>query len=126
MKRADIRDLLSQSADIITGDEAVAIEYEGRVVGHYVPVAAAVATDLTMAPSDEFMQLDAGESRPTAEALTSSNEPAPVSDARSEARSLTLEDSLWSIVGIGRSDDSADVAANKHRYLSEANEDREG
>jgi excisionase family DNA binding protein len=33
---------------------------------------------------------------------------------------FTMDDPLWNIAGIGYSDDSEDVAANKHKYLAEA------
>jgi excisionase family DNA binding protein len=33
---------------------------------------------------------------------------------------FTMEDSLWNIVGIGRSDGSTDVSENKYKYLAEA------
>ena len=33
---------------------------------------------------------------------------------------FTMQDSLWNIVGIGRSEGPADVATNKHKYLADA------
>jgi excisionase family DNA binding protein len=39
-------------------------------------------------------------------------------DERSEP--FTMDDPLWEIVGIGRSEGQNDVARNKHRYLADA------
>jgi hypothetical protein len=35
-------------------------------------------------------------------------------------RPTTLDDSLWNIIGIGRSKGPTDTSANKHKYLAEA------
>ena len=33
---------------------------------------------------------------------------------------ITKDDSLWNIVGIGRSEGPGDISENKHKYLAEA------
>ncbi|MGI8550621.1 MAG: hypothetical protein ACR2PL_07480 [Dehalococcoidia bacterium] len=37
----------------------------------------------------------------------------------SRARGLTHDDSLWSVVGIGKSAEPTDVSSKKHKYLAE-------
>jgi antitoxin (DNA-binding transcriptional repressor) of toxin-antitoxin stability system len=37
---------------------------------------------------------------------------------------ITKDDSLWNIVGIGRSGGKGDISENKHKYLAEAYADR--
>jgi hypothetical protein len=40
-------------------------------------------------------------------------------------KSFTMDDSLWSIVGLGKSSGPADVAVNKDRYLADAYDRKE-
>lgn len=47
--------------------------------------------------------------------------PAKASKHRtSHSKRLSREDSLWGIVGIGRSEGPSDISSNKHKYLAEA------
>ena len=39
---------------------------------------------------------------------------------------VSRSDSLWNIVGMGRSEGSGDIAENKHKYLAEAYADTHG
>lgn len=43
-----------------------------------------------------------------------------VSDELADAKPFTLDDPLWGLVGIARSDGPGDVSANKHKYLADA------
>jgi antitoxin (DNA-binding transcriptional repressor) of toxin-antitoxin stability system len=51
---------------------------------------------------------------------------APVNAAKRTRRprrktgTITADDPLWDIVGIGRSEGPGDISENKHRYLAEA------
>ncbi len=44
----------------------------------------------------------------------------PAGERVRRGRAFTMSDSLWNIVGIGRSEGPTDVAQNKHEYLAEA------
>lgn len=46
--------------------------------------------------------------------------PIDLLDEYMDEHAAGTDDSLWNIVGIGRSDDPNDVASNKHKYLADA------
>ncbi len=44
----------------------------------------------------------------------------PVTKRTTKGKPTSEDDSLWNIVGMGKSEEATDVAANKHRYLAQA------
>ncbi len=56
-----------------------------------------------------------------AQLLAPIERPTPVAPERARrGRAFTMDDSLWNIVGIGRSPDPSQVAEQKDRYVAEA------
>ena len=80
----------------------VAVERRGTVVGYYIPLAQPDQ------PADEALPSERVEGV------------GKIGSGGQETANITFEDPLWRIVGIGRSEDPTDVAANKHQYLAEA------